>query len=213
MNYAELVQAVQDYTANDDATFVANIPNFVRAAEKRIYNAVDLPVESEAATTNLVVGDRFLTMPAMARDIQYMHCLGPSGTGSATLLLEKEPSFMRECYPDAATAGQPKFFARWDQETVLLAPTPDAAYQVEMQYIAFPESIVTAGSTWLGDEHENVLLYGTLVEAYTFMKGDEDMLKQYASLFADGVAALKQYADKGAKIDQYRAGQPQGVSQ
>lgn len=213
MNYAELVDAVQDYTANTDATFVANIPNFVRAAEKRIYNAVDLPVESQAATTNLTVGDRFLTLPTDTRNIQYMHSLGASGTGSASLLLEKGVSFMRECYPDAATSGEPKFYARWDQHTVLLAPTPDQTYQVEMQYTALPESIVTAGTTWLGDEHDNTLLYGTLVEAYTFMKGDEDLLKQYASMFADGVAALREYVNKGVKIDDYRAGQPQGAMQ
>ncbi len=213
MNYAQLVTAIQDYTAHTDATFVANIPNFVKAAEKRIYNAADLPVESFAATTALAVADRFLTMPQGARNIQYMHCLGVSGTGDATLLLEKEVSFLRECYPNAATSGQPKFYARWDQDTVVLAPSPDLAYQGEMQYTALPESIVTAGTTWLGDEHENTLLYGALVEAYTFMKGDEDLLKQYASLLADGVAALREYVDKGTKIDEYRAGKPQGVPQ
>lgn len=213
MNYAELVTAVQDYTANTDATFIANIPNFVKAAEKRIYNAVDLPVEQQAATTNLDPNDRFLSMPSGARNVQYMHCLGVGGTGDATLLLEKDVSFVRECYPDAATTGKPKFFARWDQDTVLLSPTPDLAYQVEMQYTALPESIVTTGTTWLGDEHENTLLYGTLVEAYTFMKGDEDLLKQYASLLADGVAALRDYVARGTKIDEYRAGKPQGVTQ
>lgn len=213
MNYAELTAAVQDYTANTDATFVANIPNFIKAAEKRIYYAADLPVESFAATTNLAPSDRFLSMPASAREVQYMHCLGVSGTGNATLMLEKDVSFVRECYPDATTTGQPKFFARWDQDTLLLAPTPDLAYQVEMQYLALPESIVTADETWLGTEHENTLLYGALVEAYTFMKGDEDMLKQYASLLADGVAALREYGSKGTKIDEYRAGKPQGAPQ
>lgn len=213
MNYAALVTAIQDYTANTDATFVANIPNFVKAAEKRIYYAADLPVESFAATTNLTPNDRFLQMPANSREVQYMHCLGVSGTGDATLMLEKDVSFVRECYPNAATTGQPKFFARWDQDTLLLAPTPDLAYQVEMQYLSLPESIVTAGDTWLGDEHENTLLYGALVEAYTFMKGDEDLLAQYASLLADGVAALRQYGSKGVKVDEYRAGKPQGAPQ
>jgi len=213
VNYAEIVDAVQDYTANDDATFVANIPNFIRAAELRIYNATELPVRSFRATSSLTANNRFLTMPAEFVDVQGLTRMAVGGTGAQDYLLQKEVSFIRECYPNPATTGAPKFFALFDKNTLLLGPTPDVAYGVELHYTAFPESIVTATTTWLGDFHPYTLLYGTLVEAYTFMKGDEDMLKQYASLFADGVAALKKYAGEDAQIDYYRLGKPQGAPQ
>lgn len=211
MNYAELVTAVQDYTANDDATFVANIPNFIKAAEKRIYNAAELPVKSFRATSALAASNRFLTMPAEFLDVQGLTRAAVGGTGAQEYLLQKEVSFIRECYPDPASTGAPKFFAIFDRNTLILGPTPDAAYGVELHYTAFPESIVTASTTWLGDFHENTLLYGALVEAYTFMKGDEDVLKQYASLMADGVAALRKYASEDSQIDYYRLGKPQGA--
>lgn len=213
MNYAELVTAVQDYAVNDDATFVANIPNFVKAAEKRIYNAAELPVKSFRATASLTAANRFLTMPDGFLDVQGLTRSGVGGTGAQEYLLQKEVSFIRECYPNPATTGAPKVFAIFDQTSLILGPTPDVAYGVELHYTAFPESIVTATNTWLGDEHANTLLYGTLVEAYTFMKGDEDMLKQYASLLSDGVAALRKFAGEDTQIDYYRLGKPQGVPQ
>lgn len=213
MTYAELVAAVQAYTANTDATFVANIPNFVRAAELRVYNAAELPVRSFRATSSMTAHNRFLTMPVEFQDVQGLTRIAPGGTGAQEYLLQKEVSFIRECYPDVASYGAPKFFAFFDKNTLMLGPTPDVAYAVELHYTAYPESIVTASTTWLGDFHGFTLLYGTLVEAYTFMKGDEDMLKQYASLFADGVAALKKYASEDSQIDYYRLGKPQGVPQ
>lgn len=211
MNYAQLVQAIQDYTANDDATFVANIPNFVKAAEKRIYNAVELPARSFRATSSLTPNNRFLTMPTDFVDVQGLARAAVGGAGAQEYLLQKEVSFIRECYPNPATTGAPKFFALFDSNTLLLGPTPDVAYGVELHYTAFPESIVTASTTWLGTFHENTLLYGALVEAYTFMKGDEDLLKQYAGMMADGVAALRKYAGEDAQIDYYRLGKPQGA--
>jgi len=211
VNYAELVQAIQDYTANDDATFVANIPNFVKAAEKRIYNAVELPAESFRATSSLTPNNRFLTMPTDFIDVQNLARAAVGGTGPQEYLLQKEVSFIRECYPDPTATGAPKFFALFDSNTLMLGPTPDVAYGVELHYTAFPETIVTAGTTWLGTFHENTLLYGALVEAYTFMKGDEDMLKQYAGMMADGVAALRKYAGEDSQIDYYRLGKPQGA--
>lgn len=210
MNYAELVAAVQEYTANDDATFVANIPNFVRAAELRIYNAADLPAKSRYATTNLTAQNRFLTTPSGFLDVESLQ-RKPVGGGAAEFLLQKDVSFIRECYPDVDAYGEPKFFALFDNNTLILGPTPADAYPVELNYTAFPESIVTASTTWLGDNHPYTLLYGVLVEAYTFMKGDEDLLKQYASLLNDGVAALKKYSSEDSLIDYYREGKPKGA--
>jgi len=204
MNYAELVQAVEAFTANNDATFVANIPNFVRAAEKRVYNAVNLPAMSFYKSSTMSANNRFLTMPTDFVDVQQLARLPVGSVGSQEFLLQKEVTFIRECWPDPTTTGPPKVYGVVDPTTLMLGPTPDVSYAVEMQYTAYPESIVTASTTWLGDLQDNTLLYGTLVEAYTFMKGDEDMLKQYASLFADGVGALKKYADVDIQTSFYR---------
>lgn len=204
MDYAELVQAVEDYTANNDATFVANIPNFVRAAEKRIYNAVNLPAMSFYSYADLTPSNRFLTMPLDFVDVQQLALAPVGGSGAQQFLLQKEVTFIRECWPDPAVTGMPKVYGVLDPTTLMLGPTPDASYRAEMQYTAYPESIVTASTTWVGDLQDNTLLYGVLVEAYTFMKGDEDMLKQYASLFADGVGALKKYADVDIQTSFYR---------
>ena len=204
MNYAELVQAVKNFTANTDATFVASIPTFVRAAEKRIYNAVQLPAKSFYDYALVTPGNRFLTMPTDFLDVQQLARLPVGGLGVQEFLLQKEVTFVRECWPDPSVYGPPKVYGVVDPNTLILGPTPDLAYTVEMQYTRFPESIVTAGTTWLGDYHDNTLMYGALVEAYTFMKGDEDMLKQYAGMLADGVAALKQYADVDVQTSFYR---------
>ena len=204
MNFSELVTAVEAYTANNDLTFVSNIPNFVRSAEIRIYNAVGLPAKSFYDFAMVTPGNRFLTMPPDFLDVQQLARLPVGGLGSQEFLLQKEVTFIRECWPDPASYGPPKVYGVVDPNTLMLGPTPDNAYTVEMQYTKFPESIVTAGTTWLGDNQPSTLLYGALVEAYTFMKGDEDMLKQYASLLADGVSALKQYADVDVQTSFYR---------
>ncbi len=204
MNYAELVTAVEDYTANDDVTFVANIPNFVRAGEIRIYNAVQLPVKSFYDFATLTPNNRFLTMPDVFLDVQQLARLPVGGNGSQEVLLQKDVTYIRECWPNPATYGAPKVYGVFDTNTLMLGPTPDGPYIVEMQYTRFPDSIVDAGSSWLGDYHFNTLLYASLVEAYTFMKGDEDMLKQYSSLLSDGVEALKQYATIDTQTTLYR---------
>jgi len=206
MNYTELAQAIEDFTANDDLTFVANIPTFVRAAEKRIYNAVQLPAKSFYSYSSLAANNRFLTMPSDFLDVQQLAVAPPGGSGAQEFLLQKEVTFIRECWPDPLVTGKPKVYGVLDPATLMLGPTPDDAYRVEMQYTAFPISIVAAGTSWLGDFQESVLLYGSLCEAYTFMKGDEDMLKQYAGLFGEGVAALKKYADADVQTSFYRHG-------
>jgi len=206
MTYAELVQMVHDYTANDDLTFAANIPNFVRAAELRIYNAAQIPAESFYDTADATAGNRFLTMPDGFIDVQQLARAPVGGSGAQEFLLQKEVTFIRECWPNPTVTGPPKVYGVVDPATLMLGPTPDVNYKMEMQYTKYPESIVTAGTSWLSENYSNTLLYGALVEAYTFMKGDEDMLKQYASLLADGVASLKQYADVDVQTSFYRHG-------
>lgn len=213
MNYAQLRQAVLDYTANTDPTFATNIDVFIRSAEKRIYNATELPAKSFYDFALMTPLNRFLTMPTGFLDVQMLARLPVGGAGAQEFLLQKDVSYIRECYPDPASYGPPKVYAMLDTDTLLLGPTPDVAYTAEMQFTAFPETIVTATTTWLGDFHENTLLYGALVEAYTFMKGDEDMLKQYASMMADGVAALKTYADVNSQSDIYRVSKKRGSTQ
>jgi hypothetical protein len=212
MNYAELVTAVQDYTANTDAVFVANIPMFVKSAEFRIYNAAQIPAESFYDYADVTANNRFLVMPDGFIDVQHLVRLPVGGTGSQEILLQKEVTFIRECWPDPTSYGPPKVYAVVDPTTLMLGPTPDAAYRVEMQYTKFPETIVTANTSWLSENYPNTLLYGALVEAYTFMKGDEDLLKQYASLLADGVASLRQYADVDTQTSFYRHSRASGGS-
>lgn len=204
MNYGEYVQAIQDYTANTDATFVASIPTFVQSAEYRIYSAVKLPAKSFYSYAAVTPNNRFLSMPSTFLDVQQLARLPVGGAGAHEFLLQKDITFIRECWPDPADAGPPKVYGMLDANTLMLGPTPDAAYRMEMQYTAYPESIVTAGNTWLGDFQFNALLYGALVEAYTFMKGDEDMIKQYASLLSDAVAQLKQYTEIDVRSSTYR---------
>jgi hypothetical protein len=213
MNYAELVTAVQDYTANTDATFVASIPTFIKSAEFRIYGAIQLPAESFYDYADVTANNRFLVMPAGFIDVQQLARLPVGGAGAQEFLLQKEVTFIRECWPNPTDTGPPKVYGVVDPTTLMLGPTPDQQYRVEMQYTKFPETIVTADTTWLSENYPNTLLYGTLVEAYTFMKGDEDMLKQYASLLADGIASLRQYADVDVQTSFYRHGRSSGGPQ
>lgn len=201
MNYTELSQAIQDMSSdNDDPTFVANVPVFVQNAEKRIYQATRLPNFRKNATSNLQASNRYLTTPT---DFLAPWELAVVNT-SYTYLLEKDVSFIREAYPDPAYTSVPKYYTVFDDNTMLLAPTPAAAYQVELHYYYYPESIVTADTTWLGDNFSNLLLYASMVEAATFMKSEEDVVKMYAEQYAVNMKLLKDYAASKFNSGGYR---------
>lgn len=207
MNYTELTQAIQDYVQNTEATFVSQIPTFVRQTEERIARSVMLPEFRKNATASTTSGDPYLGRPT---DFLTPFSLAViDGTGAYSYLLDKSVNFMREAYPDPSTTGLPKYYAQFDGDTpttegnFILAPTPDAAYTVELHYYADPPSIVDNATSWLGTNAESALLYGCLVEAYTFMKGDADLLADYEKQYQRAMEQLGGLSARSAK-DGYR---------
>lgn len=205
MNYAALSQAIQDYTENNEATFVANIPVFVDQAEQRIYNSVQLPALRKNVTGSMTTNNKYLSAPSDYLATFSLAVIAPDG--SQAFLLNKDVNFIRETYPSPTATAKPKHYAQFDANTFLLGPTPDADYGVELHYFYYPQSIVTAGTSWLGENFDSVLLYGSLVEAYTFMKGEQELLAFYNQKYNEALALLKQLGDGKNRRDAYRSGQ------
>lgn len=205
MNYAELNQAVQDYIEAGDQSFLDNIPNFVRATEQKIYNMVQLPALRKNVMGSVTAGVKYLTLPT---DWLAAYSLAAvDADGVYTFLMNKDVNYIREAFPDPATDGLPTHYAIFDQDTLLLGPTPDADYDVEMHYFYYPPSIVDAGTSWVGDNFDTALLYGALVEANMYIKGEVDTTTLYKSKFDDAMAELKKLADGRNRRDAYRSGQ------
>ena len=207
MNYSELVQAVKDYTENTETTFVNNINLFIRQAEERINRDVQIPELRKNATGNTSASNPYLGRPSDFLSTFSLAVI--DGSNNYTYLLEKEVNFIREAYPSQSTTGLPKYYGMFSGDTsssngnFILGPTPDAAYNVEIHYYYDPPSIVTSSTSWLGDNAETALLYGTLYEAYTFMKGETDILQNYLQRYQ---SALMNMASLGVMIksDTYR---------
>jgi len=206
MNYSELVQAIQDYTENDETTFVAQIPTFVRQAEERINRAVQIPDLRKNVLGNLTASNRFLAQPDDMLSVFSLAVL--DGDGDYEFLLAKDVNFIREAYPSTSTTGKPQYYGIFDDNSIILAPTPDADYNVQLHYYYDPESIVTAGTSWLGDNAETALLYGSLVEAYTFMKGESDILQLYMTRYEEALSHLFNLGEGRNRMDSYRNGEP-----
>jgi hypothetical protein len=212
MNYAELVDAIQDYAETRELSFVSNIPRFVRQAEQRVYRTVMLPELRKAATTTVTTGNPYVSRPPDFLAVFSFAVV--DSTGAYNFLYDKDPSFIREASPYPATSGLPRFYAQFDGDpgggagdgNFLVGPTPDDTYVVELQYYYDPPSIVDVGTSWLGDNAETVLLYGTLVEAYTYLKGDQDLMAQYTQRYQDALLLLSG-VDVRSKRDDYRDGQ------
>lgn len=203
MNYSSLVTEIQTYTENQFVT--ADINTFIQQAEQRIYNAVQLPALRKNSTGNVTAGNKYLTAP---NDWLATYSLAViNGSGEFNYLLNKDVNFIRAAYPSPTDEGLPEYYALFDQNTFILGPTPDQPYTVELHYFYYPESIVTAGSSWVGDNFDSVLLYGALLEAYTFMKGEQDVLAQYQKRYDEAMALLKQLGDAKNRQDAYRSGQ------
>lgn len=209
MNYAELTQAVQEYTENFEATFVSSIPTFVKQAEGRIYRSVLIPELRKNVTGSMTAGNRYLARPSDFLSAFSLAVI--DGDGNYTYLYDKDMNFMREAYPSPATTGRPKYYGQFDGDAptatgnFLIGPTPDQNYSVELQYYYDPPSIVDTGTSWLGDNASAALLYGTLIEAYTFMKGDADIMGVYRERYGDALAHLG-LIDVRSKRDSYRDG-------
>ena len=216
MNYTELQTAICDYTQNFESDFVANIPVFVQQAEQRIYNTVQFPSLRKNVTGSTSQDNKYLSCPNDFLSVYSMAVI--DGTGAYEYLLNKDVNFIRQAYPNPNTdKAIPKYYALFgptvsgatisDELSFILGPTPDAAYSVELHYYYYPESIVTANTTWLGDNFDSVLLYGSLVEAYTYMKGEQDMMQLYNQKYMEALALAKRLGDGMERQDAYRSGQ------
>lgn len=210
MTYDELVTAVSDYSENVFPTSVMN--TMIRQAEQRIYNTVQVVNQRKNVTGALTIGNKYLQCPVDFLSTFSLAIIKPDG--SYEFLLDKDVNFIRQAYPNPATTGTPKHYAifgpRSDDETELtfiLGPTPNANFGAELHYFAYPESIVTAGETWLGENFDSALLNGTMVEAITYMKGEPDMVKLYAERYLSSIALLKNLGDGKQRTDAYRTGQ------
>ena len=205
LTYAQLVVQIQDYTEN---TFtVTDINNFIQQAEQRIYNTVQLPALRKNVTVSLSSGNKYLTMPT---DWLATFSLAVINTDNEYLyLLNKDVNFIRQSFPDTDSDfyGEPQYYAVFDNTTFIVGPTPDAGYAAELHYFYYPESIVTAGTSWVGTNFSSALLYGSLLEAYTYMKGEKDVLDNYRNRYDEAMLLLKQLGDGKDRMDAYRSGQ------
>ena len=212
MLYSELRDAIIAYTENQDPLFEAEIPVFVKQAETRIYNSVQFPALRKNVTGVTTTSNKYLECPSDFLSVYSMAVI--DGTGAYEYLLNKDVNFIRQAYPRPTSTGIPRYYALFgprsnDQKELsfILGPTPDAQYSVELHYFFYPESIVTAGQTWLGDNFDSVLLYGSLVEACTYMKGEPDMVKLYNDKYVEAMALAKRLGDGLERQDAYRNGQ------
>jgi hypothetical protein len=216
MNYTELVTAVTDYTENTFPTADMNV--FIEQAEQRIYNSVQFPSLRKNVTGATTGGNKYVSCP---NDFLATYSLAViDASGNYEYLLNKDVNFIRQAYPNPNDQALPKYYAIFGPTTsaatppaltnelsFILGPTPNAAYDVELHYYFYPESIVTAGTTWLGDNLDSVLLYGTLVEAYTYMKGEPDIMGFYDAKYKEALGLAQRLGDGLERGDAYRNGQ------
>lgn len=205
-NPNNLWYAVQQYCESTETSFVAQIPEFVQVAEERIYNAVQIPAIRKNVVGTISSGNQYLSLPNDWLANFSIAVIDPD-TGAYSYMLDKDVNFIRESFPDPSSVGTPGYYAIFDASTLILGPTPDQTYSTEMHYYYYPESIVTAGTTWLGDNFETVLLYGTIREGYTYLKGEADLMAYYEQKYQESLALLKVLGDGKDRRDAYRSGQ------
>jgi len=227
MNYTQLSSAIKGYTENSfpttEGTFTSTdqINTFIKNAEIRIYNSVQMTQFKKNQTGFLTSGKHYLSLPYDFLAVYSLSVLTDTAAGidsPQSYLLFKDVSFIRESYPDPTFGGVPQYYALFGTDSsapvedpyrlsLIVGPSPDANYRVELHYYYYPESIVTAGTSWLGDNFETVLLYGSLLEAYTFMKGEADVIAMYQKMYDAALAQLKRLGDGLDRRDSYRNGQ------
>jgi hypothetical protein len=221
MNYSQLFETIKGYVENDfpsttwtdsagtgTVTFTQKeqIDTFIQQAEQRIYNTIQFPAIRKNSTGSTTTGNKYLAQPS---DFLYTYSLAVIDpvTGIYEYLLNKDVNFIREAFPYPSVTGKPTHYAYFDSNTFILGPTPNANYTMELHYGYYPESIVTAGTTWLGDNMDSLLLYGALLEAYTFMKGEQDVIVVYQKRYDEAFLMAKQLGDGKLRQDMYRDGQ------
>lgn len=225
MNYATLVQTIKAYAENDfpqvvgsgGLTSAEQIATFVQQAEERIYNTVQIPAIRKNVTGTTTSGNKYLQIPNdwLSTFSLAVVCNGPTTlpdgrifvSGDYVYLLNKDVNFIREAYPSQNDTGLPLYYAVFDYNSFILGPMPNAAYTMELHYFYYPQSIVTAGTSWLGDNFETALLYGSMLEAATFMKSDKDTMDMYQKRYDEAMMLLKQLGDAKDRMDAYRSGQ------
>jgi len=203
MNYTELKANIQDIC---ETSFTDDqLAMFTEQAEQKIYNTVQIPALRKNVTGTLTSTNKYLGIPS---DFLWSYSLAViDGSGNYTFLLNKDVNFIREAYPNPSSTGLPKHYAYFDDTSFILGPTPDSNYSMELHYGYYPESIVTAGTTWLGDEFDTALLNGALIEAIRFMKGEQDLINFYETLYVQAIKLLKNLGDGKLREDTYRSGQ------
>jgi hypothetical protein len=212
MNYAQLTSTIKAYAENDfpetvdSFTSADQIATFVRQAEQRIYNAVQILALRKNVTGFTTASNKYLGTPVDWLSNFSLAVIDPV-TGEYEYLLGKDVNFIRQSFPFPAVTGKPTHYAYWDENSFILGPTPDARYEMELHYFYYPESIVTAGTSWLGNNFDSALLYGALLEAATFMKSDPDILATYANRYESTLELLKQLSEGKNRSDSYRNGQ------
>lgn len=203
MNYTELKTNIEDITENSFTD--AQLAMFTEQAEQLIYNSVQIPALRKNVTGTTTSGNNYLSTPS---DFLWSYSLAVvNGSGVYTFLLNKDVNFMRDAYPNPSATGLPKHYAYFDDDTFILGPTPDADYTTELHYGYYPESIVTAGTTYLGDEFDSALLNGALVQAARFMKAEPDIIANYEKLYVQAMTLLRNLGDGKLRKDMYRSGQ------
>ncbi len=221
MTYTELVAAIQSYTENYDQDFISYIPTFIRQAETRVYNTVQIPALRRNQTGTLTTGNKYLSAPGDFLSVYSMAVIQNYGSAneSYTYLLDKDVNYIREAYPTPNDSGLPLYYAIFgpavsdnvtsDELTFIVGPTPNTAYTVELHYYYYPESITTAsdGRTWLGDNFDPILLYGALREAYLYMKSEADIIANVEAKYSEAMGQLKRLGDGLERQDSYRSGQ------
>ena len=201
-----LTASVQEWTQNDESTFVAEIPFFIQNAEERIFKVVDLEYFRKNVTGVMTSGNKFLQKPS-----DWLANFSLSFVNSSSenvFLLQKAVNYLQEFHPNPSSTGTPRFYASFDVNNFIIAPTPNSNFNVEVHYYYRPASLTTdnSGSTWISTNAPDALLYATLIEAYTFMKGENDLLQLYTARFTEAISRLKIYAEAKENTDAYREG-------
>jgi len=213
MNYTQLTASIKAYAENDfpqavgagGLTSAEQVARFVQQAEQRIYNSIQFPALRKNVTGNATASNKYLATPV---DWLATFSLARiNADGSYEYLLNKDVNYIREAFPFPAVSGAPTHYAIFDENTFILGPTPDASYSMELHYFYYPQSITTAGTSWLGDNLDSLLFYGSLLEAAAFMKSDADVIKNYTDRYNEAFTMAKQLGDGKDRQDAYRSGQ------
>lgn len=220
MDYAALFETIKGYVENDfpntswtdptgsgtvTLTSTEQINTFIEQAEQRVFNTVQLLDLRKNVTGNCTASNKYLSVPSDW--LANFSIAVIDGSGNYEYLLNKDVNFIRQAFPNPNDTGLPYCYAYFDENSYILGPTPDASYAVELHYFYYPQSIVTAGTSWLGDNFDSVLLYGSLLEAYTFMKGEQDVIVGYQKRYDEAMGLLKQLGEGKNRQDMYRSGQ------